>query len=393
MAEQTIDFCLPSLGADMEEGTIIVWHVAVGDVVERGDIVLAVETEKGDIDVEIWESGTISEICIPPGETVPVGTVIARIARGDAAAPPSPPRPPQPAQAPIAGAASSEPLVAAPAGRTPPDATVSQDTLRPLGPVAPVVSPRLVYWPSPSHPPGDATGRHDVRAFEPQPTIGTDLDPIRGAIARRVARSNREIPHYHVMHEIGLGRARDWLDSHNDGRPPGERVVMAALLVHAVATAARAVPELNGHWTERGPTLAERVDVGVIIRLRSGGIVTPILPEADTLTVDETMSGLVDLTTRARAGRLRGSDLAEPSLTVTNLGDRGVEAVFGVIQPPQLALVGFGRVEERPTVTDGQVTITPAVTSTLSGDHRATDGLTGAKFLHAVDRTLQEDRS
>ena len=166
---------------------------------------------------------------------------------------------------------------------------------------------------------------------------------------------------------------------------------MAALLVHATAQAARAVPELNGHWTTTGAAPSERVDIGIILRLRSGGIVTPIIAEADTLTIDETMSRLSDLTTRARNGRLRGSDLAEPSITVTNLGDRGVRSVLGIIQPPQLGLVGFGRADVRPLVVDGEVRARLAVTASLAGDHRASDGLTGAKFLHAIDRTLQQD--
>ncbi|MFE1786373.1 2-oxo acid dehydrogenase subunit E2, partial [Streptomyces sp. NPDC059506] len=116
----------------------------------------------------------------------------------------------------------------------------------------------------------------------------------------------------------------------------------------------------------------------------------PALRDADTLPLPRLMSGLRDLVARARTGRLRGSEAGDPTITVTNLGDQGVEAVFGVIYPPQVALVGFGRVTERPVAVDGMLGVRPAVTATLSADHRAGDGAVGARYLSAVDRLLQK---
>lgn len=102
------------------------------------------------------------------------------------------------------------------------------------------------------------------------------------------------------------------------------------------------------------------------------------------------MAGLKDLVHRARSGRLRGSEVADPTLTVTDLGDQGVESVLGVIYPPQVCLVGFGRVVERPCAVDGLLGVRPVVTATLSADHRATDGAVGARFLRVLDRRLQQ---
>lgn len=374
----------------MEDATVISWNVAPGDHVERGDILLAVETDKGDIDVETWQAGTIAEIVTQPGERVAVGTVLATLTGASehpgVAVEAEPLDAVRSTPAPVRGAMAPARWIPQP----PPTVSPTSPTLQ-SGVGAPAVSPRLVYWPASGTVRGD---RHDTpTATGDDPAAPPDIDPIRAAIARRVTQANREIPHYHVTHVIDLTAPRLWLDSHNVAHPPTDRIVMAGLLIHATATAAREVPDLNGHWLDGAATLADRVDVGVIVRLRSGGIVTPVIAAADTLTIGETMTRLVDITNRARNGRLRGSDLTEPSITVTNLGDQGVRAVFGIIQPPQLALVGFGRPELRPLVVDGEVDARLAVTASLSGDHRASDGVTGASFLHAIDRALQEPRT
>jgi pyruvate dehydrogenase E2 component (dihydrolipoamide acetyltransferase) len=157
----------------------------------------------------------------------------------------------------------------------------------------------------------------------------------------------------------------------------------------ATARAARAVPELNGHWLDGCFRPADSVDLGLILSLRRGGLLVPVVHAADTLTVGQMMASMRELTSRARAGRLRGSDLAPPSLTVSNLGDQGVESVHGVIYPPQVALVGFGAVSERPWAVGGLLGVRPLVTATLAGDHRATDGAIGARFLKHLDRLLQ----
>ena len=212
---------------------------------------------------------------------------------------------------------------------------------------------------------------------------------MRETIGRLMARSKREVPHYYLSTTVDLARATSWMQERNRDRPVGERLVSAALLLKATALAARAHPELNGFWVDDAFVPGSGVHLGVAISLRGGGLVAPAVHDADTLTVDQLMAAVRDLVTRARAGRLRGSEMSDPTLTVTNLGDRGVETVHGVIYPPQVALVGFGRVVDRPWAVDGMLAVRPVVSLTLAADHRATDGFSGGRMLATVDELLQ----
>lgn len=212
---------------------------------------------------------------------------------------------------------------------------------------------------------------------------------MRRAIAGLMTRANRDIPHYYLSTTVDMAAAMAWLHEHNRRGPVGERLLPAALLLKAAALAARDVPELNGFWTEDHFTAGEGIHLGVAVSLRGGGLVAPALHHADTLALPQLMNSLKDLVTRARAGRLRGSEASDATITVTNLGDQGVETVFGVIYPPQVALVGYGRVVDRPCAVDGLLGVRPVVTATLSADHRATDGAVGARYLTAVTRLLQ----
>ncbi|WP_406164769.1 dihydrolipoamide acetyltransferase family protein [Streptomyces sp. NBC_00996] len=214
-------------------------------------------------------------------------------------------------------------------------------------------------------------------------------DAMRRAIADLMSRSKREIPHYYLSTTIDLTAAEDWLRRFNRGRPPTDRLLPAALLLKAAAAAAHEVPSLNGYWQNDGFVPGPAVNLGVAVSLRQGGLLAPVIHGADTLSPDALMAGLKDLVQRARRGRLRGSEMSGATLTVTNLGDQGVETVFGVIHPPQVALVGFGAVVERPWAAGGMLGVRPVVTATLAADHRATDGAVGARYLTVVDRLLQ----
>ena len=213
---------------------------------------------------------------------------------------------------------------------------------------------------------------------------------MREAIATSMARSKREIPHYYLACTIDLGRALAWLAERNAGRAVTERLIYAVLLIKAAALALREVPELNGFWIDKRAQPSAAIHAGIAISLRGGGLVAPALHHADQQPLDELMRGFQDLVKRARAGSLKSSEVSDPTVTITSLGERGVESVFGIITPPQLALVGFGTPLERPWVVDGQVVPRPLICATLSGDHRATDGHRGALFLAALDRLLQQ---
>jgi pyruvate dehydrogenase E2 component (dihydrolipoamide acetyltransferase) len=224
------------------------------------------------------------------------------------------------------------------------------------------------------------------------PTAGRpgDTSAMRAAIARLMARSKREIPHYYLSSTVDLGGAMAWMRERNRELPVSERLVPAALVLKATALAVRQHPELNGFWVDEAFVPGPGVHVGVAVSLRGGGLVAPAIHDAADLALGDLMARLRDLVARARAGRLRRAELADPTITVTNLGDQGVEAVFGVIYPPQVALVGVGRVVERPWAVGGLMGVRPVTTVTLAADHRATDGFTGARFLDTIDRLLQQ---
>jgi pyruvate dehydrogenase E2 component (dihydrolipoamide acetyltransferase) len=213
---------------------------------------------------------------------------------------------------------------------------------------------------------------------------------MRQTIGAAMARSKREIPHYYVATTIDLDRAVTWLRAENERRPVTERLLVGVLLVKAVALALREVPELNAVWAGDRVVRKDAIHVGVAVSLRGGGLVAPAIHETDQQGLGELMQRFRDVVQRARAGGLRSSELSDPTITVTSLGEQGVDTVFGIVYPPQVAIVGFGRVVERPWVVEGSVVARPVVTATLAADHRVTDGHRGGLFLAAVDRLLQE---
>ena len=203
-------------------------------------------------------------------------------------------------------------------------------------------------------------------------------------------RSNREIPHYYLGLDIDMSRALAWLREENRRRPVTERILYSALLLKATALAAHAVPEMNGYYNEGAFEPSTAVNLGVAISLRQGGLVAPAIMDASNKPLGDLMRELADLVKRARASRLRASEMASSTLTVTNLGELGVGFVYGVIYPPQVALVGFGKVIEKPWAEGGMLGVRPVITATVAADHRVSDGHRGGIFLATVNRLLQE---
>jgi len=235
-----------------------------------------------------------------------------------------------------------------------------------------------------------AAAKAPAPAPAPVPAAEDRAAAMRAAIAAAMSRSKREIPHYYLGTKIDLKRALDWLEAENRKRPITERLLPAVLLLKAVALAVREVPETNGFWVDGAFRPSTPVHLGVAISLPHGGLVAPAIHDADGLSLDALMAALRDVVERARVGRLRSSEVTDPTITVTNLGEQGVGTVYGVIYPPQVALVGFGAVVERPWAVGGLLGVRPIVSATLSADHRASVGHRGARFLAAIDRLLQE---
>ena len=381
-----IEFKLPSLGADMDQGKLLEWKVEPGDAVKRGQVIAVVDTSKAAVEVEVWHDGVVEELITKEGETIPVGTVMAKLSGAGeaAAAPPSAPAPaPKPAPAKVLPPSLRKP--ASPAARKRAhELDVDIDKVTGTGPHGAVTLEdveRTAKKPTPAEKPAPA-------AAAPSPAADRQLE-MRKAIGAAMSRSKREIPHYYLSEAIPMHKALEHLARANEARPVTERVLMGALQLKAVALTLRQFPELNGFWREGGFQPGAGVHVGVAISLRQGGLVAPAIHDVDQRSLEDLMRALADLVKRARAGSLRSSEMSDPTITVTNLGEQGVEAVYGVIYPPQVALVGFGRIAERAWAEDGALRAAPVVTATLSGDHRASDGHRGARFLAALREQLQ----
>jgi len=387
---------MPQLGADMSAGKLLRWRKLAGDHVQRGDIIADVETDKADIEIEVFTTGVIEKFLVQPGEKVPVGTVLAVIREEgkpltaeELRILTTAPREPIPAM-PVAPAPSIPPMAARPA---------AGEARLHISPAAKKLAADLGVYPvsiAGTGPGGRITLEDVQRAAQAkaaQPAAEVTLDRparMRQAIAAAMARSKREIPHYYLSTTIDMSRVTAWLTQENLKRTVEDRLVYGVLLLKAVALALRDAPELNSIWMGGTATPIRDIHVGVAISLRGGGLVAPALHHTDRQSLGDLMKNFRDLVQRARAGSLRSSELSDPTITVTSLGEQGVESVFGIIYPPQVALVGFGKVVERPWSTDGQVVSRPLITATLSADHRVSDGHRGGLFLAAVDRRLQE---
>lgn len=359
---------MPALGADMTAGRLVTWLKHPGDTVTRGDIIAEVDTDKGLIEVEVFTSGVLEKTLVEPGTKVPVGTPLAIIREPGEA--------PAPAAAPAPTVAEVRARVSPAARRLAAELKVALATVHGTGPDGAVTLDDVQQ----------AAGKVEA----PEAATAGRGERMRQAISAAVTRSKRDIPHYYIGHTIDLGPATAWLTEQNRERPVARRLVHGPLLVKAVALTLRDFPELNARWVEGRAAPSVDINVGLAISLRDGGLVAPALHHADRLSVDELMASTLDLVERARAGALRSSELADPTITVTILGDRGVDTVYGVIYPPQVAIVGFGTVVERPWVVDGGVVARRLVRATLAADHRVSDGHRGALFLAAVAGRLQD---
>ena len=384
---------MPSLGADMDAGTLVEWRIAPGDRVTRGAIVALIETQKATMELESFVDGEIEELLVEAGVKVPVGTLLARVRAVGAEVQAAPHVAPAPPISPVMPAQPAPRLRSSPAARKlARELGLDLQTVVPSGPhgaivlrdvergrarpvAAPLVPPPEVAPPVVQRPPLVAPAM---------------TGSVRAAIASAMARSKREIPHYYLSHSISLEAALRSLATINAARPIADRILPAAVMLHAVMRALWEVPELNGFWIDGAYQPSEAVHLGTAIALRTGGVIAPAILDADQKSLDQLMSELRDLVVRARARRLRASELTGATITVTSLGDRGCEAVWGVINPPQVAIIGLGAIAERPWASTGQVTIHRVITATLSADHRVTDGHRGGRFLAELDRILQE---
>ena len=374
-------FRMPSLGADMDEGTLVEWLKKPGDQLKRGDIIAVVETQKGAIEIEVFHDGVLEATHVKTGTRVPVGEVLAtiRTAEEPESAQPVPPEmiPQKPVYAPPA-------QVAAPLTHGLKITPAASNRAKELGIDVQSITPGqdgiigLKEIGAPSVPAKPKAGR------------GINLDEMRRAIAAAMARSKREIPHYYVSSIIDMTVMMEWLATENARRAVPDRFLAAVPIIKACALGLQQVPELNGHFLDDRPVRIAEVKMGIGIALRGGGLIAPALALPDTLSLPEIMQRLSDLVARVRGGRLRSSELTEATVTLSNLGDNSADMVLPVIYPPQVAIIGVGQIEARPWLVNDTLAIRKLATFAVAGDHRANDGRSAARFLRLLGGILQK---
>ncbi|MCH8532408.1 MAG: 2-oxo acid dehydrogenase subunit E2 [Saccharospirillum sp.] len=397
------DFLMPSLGADMDSATLVEWLVKPGDSVKRGDVIAVVETAKGAIEIEVFESGVVDALLIEVETEIDVGTPLARIRGAQQSAEPpvsSPPMEAPSVASPVEAKAATEPeeteadqliaphpspssgerLRASPLAR----ARSSQQQLdleqmKGSGPAGAILARDL---------PADNQASEAVSRKAGK--LGFDPGAMRKAIASAMARSKREIPHYYLQNRFDMSAAVTWLAEYNAGQEPAQRLILSALLLRATVLALQSYPEFNGFWQDEAFQPSTDIHLGMAINIRSLGLITPALRNLEQASLAEVMLKLQDVTKRARNGGLRSSEVGTATLTVTALGERGVDSVFGVIFPPQVAILGFGRMHREPVAVGDALAVRPIIQATLAADHRVSDGHRGALFLDRIGQLLNE---
>ncbi len=396
---------MPSLGADMDEGKLLAWHIKPGDVIKKGDLIAAVETQKAAVDIESFRAGTVLELVAQVDQVIAVGAVIAYMDVQEENVVITDVKPDVKTDAKTdvkADTAHGKRLRISPAARhlaeknginlalvhgTGHDGAIELQDIEGLLKVAVVpatvvpaaVTPTVIT--PPINKPADIP-------IAPQKS---SLINVREAIARAMTRSKREIPHYYLQSRFQVDTLVAWLDHKNRELPPEERLFMPAVLMRAVVLALQNNPEMNGYYENGGFRAVQEIHLGVTVALKPNGVMTPAILDAHTMQLPLLNAEFSDLVQRARAGKLRNREMTDGTVTITNVGDLGADAVTGVIFPPQVALVGFGRIRKAPVVdADGGVRAGFVLDTTLSADHRVSDGLAGSRVLNAIGKLLAQ---
>jgi pyruvate dehydrogenase E2 component (dihydrolipoamide acetyltransferase) len=390
-------FLMPSLGADMESAILMEWLVKEGDSVKKNQVVAEVETSKGVIEIEVFEDGIVDKLLVEPETECKVGMPLALIrSEGENVVKEEPktesisePR----EETSKVESAEKEPIVheqkivqeervkISPAARK--RAEELGVDLNKLTPKDGVIQLNQVEDASSS------AVKAPLHVEKKEEVKSSPKDGMRQAIAAAMSRSNAEIPHYYLSTSINMTPSLAYLEELNKQRSIKDRILPVAMLIRAVVLSLVEVPELNGFWQENEHQISKEIHPGIAIALRKGGLITPALLDAQDMSLNDTMNSISDLITRTRSGKLRGSEMTKQTITITNLGDLGVESVYGVIYPPQLAVVGLGAIMDKPWAEGDALSVRKVLQATLAGDHRATDGRTGALFLDRLNKFLQ----
>lgn len=413
---------MPQMGADMTEGTLVRWLKKVGDYVTKGEVIAEIETDKANVELEAFQSGTVLALIAEEGQVVPVGEVIALLGEPGEEVPsrpaapatagrrPAPARsaPPEPAPSPAAGAAAPPPpappaterlRVSPVARRLAEDAGIDLATVRGTGPggrivrrdVEEAIRARQAAPVAQEAVAAATTTAAPAAAPLPTPPAPGRLEPltrIRQTIARRMSQSKREQPHYYLTLDVDMTEALAFREALNSALPEDQRVTINDLIIKACAIALQRHPKFTASFGEDGLRYPTQVNIDIGIALDDGLIAASLLDCANK-TLGRIAAESKALVERARSGRLRAEEYGAGCFTITNLGAFGVETLIGIINPPQAAILGVGAVMPRPVVRDGEVVVRQVMKVALSADHRVTDGAEGARFLKEIQRLLE----
>jgi pyruvate dehydrogenase E2 component (dihydrolipoyllysine-residue acetyltransferase) len=366
------DVIMPALGVAQDTGRVVRWLHAEGDAVRQNQPLIEVETDKVTVELEAPADGTLASVTAHAGDDVTVGTVIALIlAPGEA--PPRAAEPPagRPAASPVARRMAREGSIdlAALASRL--GRPVQADDVRAALEGGAVAAPAPI-------------------PHSRAPTVDGAASPVSPAwrtMAERTLASWTTTPHFALQREVPAGRLLSWQERARERT--GAHITVTDLLVRAVAHALRAHPALNCSWSEGSLVAHGSIGVGLAVAL-DDGLVVPVIQDADTLDLRALAARRVDVVTRAREGRLEPSDVQGGTFTLSNLGMYGVDAFTAIINPPQAAILAVGRIADRVLPLGGMAVVQPALTLTLSCDHRAVDGARAGSFLRTLAETLEE---
>jgi pyruvate dehydrogenase E2 component (dihydrolipoamide acetyltransferase) len=394
---------MPKWGIEMQEGTVTAWQFELGRHVDKGDALLDVETEKIVNSVESPASGTLRRMLAETGDTLPVGALIAVLsdpdvtetdidafvrdfkpfdasfAEGSTSAATAPAAPVAPrADTAADGGAEGEARVSPIARRLAEKLGIDLSQVTGTGRNGRISKEDVEAYAGTLQQAGSAPAANAVAVTgAAEPVKREKLTSMRSTIARRLSESKRDLPHYRLVADLDM----DALATKRAAMvAAGERVSINDLLLHAVATALRQHPRLNAQFTGEELLQFGQVDLAVAVAT-PGGLVTPIVRNATGLSVQQIATSVRELAERARAGKLARDEITGGTFTVSSLGMFGVRQFDAIINPPQVAILAIGAMEERPVVRHGVLAVGRVVTVTLSSDHRVVDGADAAAFL------------
>jgi pyruvate dehydrogenase E2 component (dihydrolipoamide acetyltransferase) len=410
------DITMPRLSDTMEDGVLLAWHKKVGDQVKRGDLLAEIETDKAVMELEAFDDGVVEQVLLEAGQRVPIGTRIGVIGDGSGisdsgisdSGSPDAPAPGQDAaqaepvpaetvvsQAPVATGQRGERPKASPLARKiarergvdlagltgsgPNGRIVRADVEAAASPPAPAAAPAPEPATAPARP---AVSDEDVEEVP--------LTTMQRVAARRLTESKQNAPHFYLTAAIDVTELLEFRARLNETlrSADGPKVSVNDLVVKAVAGTLRAHPEVNVSF--RGETVLrhKRVHVGVAVAVPAG-LVVPVVADADRKGISEIAAESREKAERARAGKLRAEEMSGGTFTVSNLGMYGIEQFAAVINPPEAAILAVGAAGEEVRVVDGEFVARKILRVTLSADHRAVDGATGAAFLQRLTDVLE----